>query len=55
MTLLKILKSPLRRRGGEGVQEIAEKIRCLRRDVFVDDPYISMMMSKKSLTFLSTG
>ena len=24
--------------GGEGVQKIAEKIRYLRRDAFIDDP-----------------
>ena len=31
------LLSPLKRRG-EGVQKIAEKIRYLRRDAFVDNP-----------------
>ena len=31
------LLSPLKRRG-EGIQKIAEKVRHLKRDAFVDDP-----------------
>ena len=36
-TFEKFLLSPLKRRG-EGVQKIAEKIRYLRPDAFVDNP-----------------
>ena len=45
MRLLNLfLQSPLGRRG-ERVQKIAEKIRSLRRDAFVDDPLTKIFMT----------
>ena len=49
MKLLKIF--PLRRKGEDGVQKIAEKIRYLRRDAIVDDPYENFAQGQQQQIF----
>ena len=50
MTLSKTFEKSAKEEG-EGVQKIAEKIRYLRRDAFVDDPFdVQLIIDFKILT-----